>query len=107
MYALLRLQFDLQKRTLLFLFIVLVAILIFTFNSIILPTNLSVLTLILSMNLSNSSTFLSNKKFYYILLTMPIKHEHIVKSSTFFSSLIIAIIICYFVTLSNQSRNST
>ena len=91
MYALLRLHFDLQKKTLLFVLVALFVILILMFNSIMIPTNLPVLTFILSMNLSNSSTFLSNKNFYYILHTMPIKREHIVKSSAFFSSLIIII----------------
>ena len=90
MYALLRLQFDLQKKTLLFLLVGLLIILIciFTFSS----TNLSFLAFILSINLSTSSTFLSNNNFYHILHTMPIKREHIVKSSVLFSSFLVIII---------------
>ncbi len=90
MYALLRLQFDLQKKTLLFLLVGLLIILILFSSSI--PTNLPFIAFILSTNLSMSSTFLSNKNFYYILHTMPIKREHIVKSSIFSSSLLVTII---------------
>lgn len=92
MYALLRLQFDLQKKTLLFLLVCLFIILIFMFSSITIPTNLPILAFILSMSLSTNSTFLPNKTFYYILHTMPIKRENIVKSSAFSSSLLVTII---------------
>ena len=90
MYALLRLQFDLQKKTLLFLLVCLLIILIciFTFSS----TNLSFLAFILSINLLTGSTFLSEGKFHHILHTMPIKREHIVKSSVLFSSFLVIII---------------
>ena len=90
MYALLRLQFDLQKKTLLFLLVALFIILIYTFTFI--STNLSFFAFILSINLLTGSTFLSEGNFHHILHTMPIKREHIVKSSVLFSSFLVIII---------------
>jgi len=90
MYALLRLQFDLQKKTLLFLLVALLIILVLFSSAI--PTSLPFIAFILSTNLLMSSILLSNKSFSYVLHTMPIKREHIVKSSAFTSSLLVTII---------------
>ena len=90
MYALLRLQFDLQKKTLLFLLVGLLIILILFSSAI--PTSLPFIAFILSTNLSMTLTFLSNKNFYYLLHTMPLKREPIVKSSILSSFLLVIII---------------
>ena len=90
MYALLRLQFDLQKKTLLFLLVALLIILVLFSSAI--PTSLPFIAFILSTNLSMTLTFLSNKNFYYLLHTMPLKRESIVKSSILSSFLLVIII---------------
>ena len=90
MYALLRLQFDLQKKTLLFLLVGLLIILIL-FSST-LSTSLPFIAFILSTNLSMPLTFSTIKSFYHRLSTMPLKRDHIVKSSILFSSLLVIII---------------
>ena len=100
MYALLRLQFDLQKKTLLFLLVLLFIILILFSSAI--ATSLPFIAFILSTNLSLTLTFLSNKKFYYLLHTMPLKRDHIVKSSVFYSFL--PIIITYTIVLPFQIK---
>ena len=100
MYALLRLQFDLQKKTLLFLLVLLFIILVLFSSAI--ATSLPFIAFILSTNLSLTLTFLSNKKFYYLLHTMPLKRDHIVKSSVFHSFL--PIIIIYTIVLPFQIK---
>ena len=100
MYALLRLQFDLQKKTLLFLLVGLFIILILFSSTM--PTNLPLIAFILSTNLSLTLTFLSNKKFYYLLHTMPLKRDYIVKGSVFYSFL--PVIITYTIVLPFQIK---
>lgn len=71
MYALLRLQFDLQKKTLLFLLVGLLIILIL-FSST-LSTSLPFIAFILLTNLSIPLTFSTIKSFYHRLSTMPLR----------------------------------
>ncbi|WP_431029515.1 ABC-2 transporter permease [Lysinibacillus sp. LZ02] len=87
MYALLRLQFELHKKMLLFL-IVALPIIVFLLPA----SNISIFAYIMAINAITSSTFLSNNTFYRTLHTMPLKREHIVKSSYTFSFLFVSII---------------
>ncbi|MFF5993365.1 ABC-2 transporter permease [Lysinibacillus sp. KU-BSD001] len=87
MYALVRLQFELHKKPLLFL-IVLLLIISFLFPA----SNIPIFTYIMAINAITSSTFLSNNAFYRTLHTMPVKRESIVKSSYTFSFLFVSII---------------
>ena len=87
MYALLRLQFELHKKTLLFL-IVLLPIMGFLFPA----SNIPIFAYIMAINVTTSSTFLSNNTFYRTLHTMPLKRESIVKSSYTLSFLFVSII---------------